>query len=352
MPMTFGPGTYRFLLATLVLIHHTSSLGFGAGAVYVFFCLSGYWMHTVWITKYAKAEGGYHTFILARMIRLLPLFWLANLIGYATDIYTGKFSVGAWWVQMHLLPKLLHFAFSNLFLMGYYWLDHMAIVPAWSLVIELQFYLVLPLMVALMGWIGLLVLPLSAAIGLGLHGTVAFGTVLGYTFFFYLGMLASHFKWAPSASMAHKSAVLALLIAATLIALPQTRSVLIGGHGQNEVYRHWNELGNSLLAITLLPLTIWSASLKAGAFDRMLGDMSYAVYLIHAPLVSLYSLWFGRLPAVERLPIWVVTVLIVFGVSWLAWRFVDKPAMLWRERYLLSRSARRPASDVPAHSND
>jgi len=37
------------------------------------------------------------------------------------------------------------------------------------------------------------------------------------------------------------------------------------------------------------------------------------------------------------LPYWVVTVLAVLGVSWLAWKFVDKPVMMWRERYLLAR---------------
>ena len=336
--MNFGPGAYRFFLAMLVLVHHTSSLGLGAGAVYVFFCLSGYWMHTVWEKKYAKADHGYRTFILARLIRLLPLFWLANVIGYAADIYSGRFSVDAWWAQMHSLPKLAHFVFSHLFLMGYCWLDHMAIAPAWSLVVELQFYLLLPLMVILMRWLGWWVLPLSAAWGFGLHGTPAFGTVLGYAFFFYLGMLASQTKWAPSAQAARISAGGAILVAGCLIAMPSTSSVLIGGKsGQNDIYWHWNDLANAMLAVLVLPLTIWSAEIKAGQRDRMLGDMSYAVYLIHAPLVSFYGLWFGGLPFSQRLPYWMVMVSVVMGVSWVAWRWVDKPVMLWRERYLLAR---------------
>mgnify|MGYP003387315361 CR=1 FL=1 len=338
MSLKFGPGAYRFLLALLVLVHHTSSLGLGAGAVYVFFCLSGYWMHTVWEKKYAQADHGYRTFIVARLIRLLPLFWLANVIGYAADIYTGKFSVDAWWAQMHSLPKLLHFAFSHLFLMGYYWLDHMAIAPAWSLVVELQFYLLLPVMVVLMRWLGWGVLPLSVAVAFLLHGSPAFGTVFGYAFFFFLGMLASHLKWTPSARTAQASGLVTVLLVGVLIASPTTHSVLVGGAGQNHTYQAWNELGNALLAVVVLPLTIWSAELKGGQGDRMLGDMSYAVYLVHAPLVSLYNLWFGQLGLLDRLPYWAAMALVVLGVSWAAWKFVDKPVMAWRDRYLLART--------------
>lgn len=335
--MSFGPGAYRLMLALLVLVHHTSSLGLGAGAVYVFFFLSGYWMHTVWEKKYADAHHGYQTFIVARLIRLLPLFWLANALGYAADIYQHRFSVDAWWAQMHSLPKLLHFVFSNIFLMGYQWLDHMAIVPAWSLVIELQFYLLLPLMVVLVRWLGWWVLPVSAAWSLWLHGTPAFGSILGYAFFFYLGMVASQLEWTPTARLARISVLLAVLTVSCLVAMPITRSVLIGGTGQNHLYAQWNDLANTLLAVMVMPMTIWSAEIKAGHRDRMLGDMSYAIYLIHSPLVGFYSLWFGKLPTFQRLPYWVVTVLAVLGVSWLAWKFVDKPVMMWRERYLLAR---------------
>lgn len=338
MPITFGPGAYRFFLAMLVLVHHTSSLGLGAGAVYVFFSLSGYWMHTVWGKRYARADHGYRTFIVARLIRLLPLFWLANLLGYAVEIQTGRFSGDMWSTQMQSLPKLLHFAFSNIFLFGYYWLDHMVIAPAWSLVVELQFYLLLPLMVVLMQWLGWWVLPLSAAWGLGLHGTVVFDTVLGYAFFFYLGMLASHAQWTPSARMAGTSALCVALVVGALIATPATRSVLVGGAGQNGIYLQWNGLANALLAIMVMPLTIWSAEIKGDPRDRMLGDMSYAVYLIHSPLVGIYNVWFGNLSLLHRLPYWSALLVVVVCTSWLAWKLVDKPVMAWRERYLAART--------------
>lgn len=46
-----GPGFYRFFLAILVVVHHTSIFALGAFAVYAFFNLSGYWMASVWRTR-------------------------------------------------------------------------------------------------------------------------------------------------------------------------------------------------------------------------------------------------------------------------------------------------------------
>lgn len=337
MRINFGPGAYRFILAMLVFVHHTSSLGFGPGAVYIFFCLSGYWMYAVWVNKYEKVNFGYRTFVVARLIRLLPLFWLANAIGYAAAIWSGKFSVDHWLEQMHSVPSLLFFVFSHLFLMGYSWLDHVIIVPAWSLVVELQFYILLPLFVALMRWAGWLVFPLSISLALVLYGGPAFETVLGYAFFFYLGMFASSFRWAPSMWVVRATTALAVFTIGVLLALPSTRAVLIGGVHQNDMYLSWNGLANALLAIMLLPLTIWSAESNSDDLDRMLGDLSYAVYLIHAPLVVVYSSWSGKLPFIERFPYWLMLVATLLLASWFSWYFLDKPVMAWRTRYLRSR---------------
>lgn len=333
----FGPGAYRFLLATMVLVHHTSSLGLGAGSVYVFFCLSGYWMHTVWVKKYAKASHGYLTFVKARLIRLLPLFWLSSLLGFAVEVEFGKFPLGAWLERMQSLPDLLHFVFSHVFLVGYHLIDHPVIVPAWSLDIEMQFYLTLPILVIVMRRLGWVVLPLSAAMCLWLQSSHAIGTVLNYVFFFYLGMWSSHVEWTPSKRLAIAGFLFTCLVVAVLIIAPVTHSVLVGGAGQGVIYAKWNDLANAFLALLLLPTTIWSAERPSSQNDRMLGDMSYSVYLLHSPLVGIYSLWFGQLPVLQRLPYWVLTVFVVCVVSWLAWRFVDKPVMVWRERYLASR---------------
>ena len=42
-----------------------------------------------------------------------------------------------------------HFIFSTVFFLGYAWLDYLPVAPAWSLDVEMQFYLVAPLLALL-----------------------------------------------------------------------------------------------------------------------------------------------------------------------------------------------------------
>ena len=51
-----GPGFFRLILATLVFLHHTSSIALGEMAVIVFFVLSGYWIAKMYREKYSKKK--------------------------------------------------------------------------------------------------------------------------------------------------------------------------------------------------------------------------------------------------------------------------------------------------------
>lgn len=154
MAMILGPGMFRLGLALLVLVHHSTRLGLGAAAVYVFFCLSGYWMHAVWEGRYSKLPHGYLTFVFARYIRLLPLFWLCGLLAFGVELFLGKVNPAGWLSQTHSWIEWLHLVGPNVLILGYNWQEHMALVPAWSLDIEMQFYLLLPLLAWLVRSVG------------------------------------------------------------------------------------------------------------------------------------------------------------------------------------------------------
>lgn len=334
MLMNMGPGRYRLGLALLVLVHHSTRLGLGPAAVYVFFCLSGYWMHAVWESRYAKLPHGYATFMVARYFRLLPLFWVCGFLAFVTEIYLGKVDPTQWLSQTHTAVEWLHVVGPHVFILGYNWLEHMTIVPAWSLDVEVQFYLLLPLLAVLVRSIDWLILPLAAAIAWAVLGTPLDHTVAVYLLFFLLGMLSHQWRWRPRGQTALIASVIGGLWVVALVTSPSMRPVLIGGTQQGEIYRHWNELANAALALIVLPLTVWTASLKADARDRMWGDMSYAVYLIHAPVLAVYSRWFGHMSVLERLPYWFVMIGVVLGVSWVLWRWIDAPMMSLRNRFL------------------
>ena len=52
-----GPGLFRLFLALAVFATHTTRIGFGASAVQIFFCLSGYWIYTMYVDSAQYGDG-------------------------------------------------------------------------------------------------------------------------------------------------------------------------------------------------------------------------------------------------------------------------------------------------------
>lgn len=335
---TPGPGRYRFALAFLVLMHHSTRVGLGAAAVYIFFCLSGYWMHAVWQERYSKISGGYLTFMVARYSRLLPMFWVCGLLAFFVAAYLKKVDPLSWLSEGHAVAEWVQLLGPYVFILGYNRQGYMVNVPGWSLDIEMQFYVLLPFLFFLVHALRWLVLPLAGAVAWCIVGTPLDQTVALYLSFFLLGMLCHCFRWTPSRRIAVAALILGVLWVSILVALPATRSVIIGGVMKNDMYRQWNEISNAVLAVIVLPLTVWTALLKSDAYDRMLGDMSYTLYLIHSPLLTLYAYWFGHLSALDRLPYWILMVGAVLIASWALWRWIDAPLIALRNRYLKEKS--------------
>lgn len=340
MSLSFGPGSYRFLLATLVVVHHTTSLGLGSAAVYSFFTLSGYWMHTVWVQKYSRAANGYRALISARLLRLLPMFWLISLFGCAVDYQLGRlplplpFQLGSW-------REIAHIFVSNTVLLGYNTLSYQAVGTAWSLDVELQFYLLLPLIAFVVKRFEALGGAVLGVCALFLPGTWLRESFFAYGIFFYFGAVAANRRWVPSDRQAMWAVCLVGILLVLTICSGEFRSILLGGSRQTQMYRDWNQFFNAALSVLLVPLTVWTAARKSDAFDRMLGDMSYGVYLIHAPMVLYYSAFYGRLPIAERLPYLFSLFALVFVASWLVWRFFDRPLLNVRDDFLRKTGVQR-----------
>jgi peptidoglycan/LPS O-acetylase OafA/YrhL len=334
MMQAFGPGAYRLLLALIVVVHHVSRFNLGEFAVYAFFNLSGFWMASVWRDKYSNERGGYRTFILARFIRLAPLFWVGSLVGLVADVVSHKLDAKkAYLLGMGAL-ETLRFAASNLFILGYNFLPYKALGPAWSLDVEMQYYLVLPLLFVLARrtrWLGLLCL---MALLVAVKGSALQESLLGYAVFFYAGMLACTCEWKPSSGQVRGAVLLLGSLLLLLFATAQGRGLIIGGVERAADFDQVNKYVSALLALVCLPITIWSTRQPASSQDKVLGDLSYSVYLFHGPLAVVYGHWFGDLPPLQRLPYLLAYLVVTAVVSVAAWRWVDKPVMALRSRYL------------------
>ncbi|WP_271621624.1 acyltransferase family protein [Bradyrhizobium sp. CCBAU 51745] len=329
-----GPGQYRLLLALIVVVTHVSRFNLGHAAVYSFFSLSGYWVCSMWHAKYAACRRPYVTFLISRFWRLGPVFAIC--------------SVGAWLIAVpNDAPVIgpvasLAEAFSSIFILGYASLPIQPNVPAWSLDIEMQFYLVAPLMAicVVYGWRVTIVASLCLSVAACL--ATPSGLVLRYLIFFSAGAAAFAAQWHPSRSLALGSG--ALVSAALLVlAICPYRDILLGGAHPGPLFR-FNEYLNIAVTGAILPWTIYTTQQQTPALDRMLGDLSYIIYLVHWPVLHLIDVASGSMAT--RLTHVAVAVAAITVLSWLIWKLVDVPSNRLRARWVAARVGQSKHADV------
>jgi peptidoglycan/LPS O-acetylase OafA/YrhL len=325
------PGAFRLFLAMLVFVHHFSSLGFGPYAVYVFFVLSGFWVQTMWTQRYAKTRDPYLTYMVSRVWRLAPVMALVSLIAVVLLPAAGVPR------EQVFSANPLHLLFSSVALLGYSWLSYGPVGSAWSLDVEMQFYIVAPLLASLVastwGRRGLL---LAAALCSIVFALVVETPILPkYILFFVVGMAAARTRWQPSGRSATLSAIVFGVLVIGL-ALTPWRDILIGGANPSARHLQWNPLYNVVLGVSSIPFAIYTTRQPSDAPDRMMADLSYIIYLLHWVAMQ----WFFRVegPFIARLEFAGLSFAVVPTAAWAIWRYYDKPLNVARARWVSSRT--------------
>ena len=163
------PGAFRLCLAMAVFLNHTLPVEIGSAAVYIFFLLSGYWVFRMWQQQYRPYPPTGRD-----VPDLAHLAFAAGLLPRTRGIDRRSLDCpkpGFPW-QAGLSWTALHFDISTATLLGYATLPPAlrVFLPVWSLDVELQFYLVAPLVIAVLTaprWSGArLALYALAALGL------------------------------------------------------------------------------------------------------------------------------------------------------------------------------------------
>lgn len=367
-------GFLRLFLALSVVVGHTTPL-FGLQlmppdtAVRLFFIISGFYMSLVLSGKY-EGPGRVRTFYTNRLLRLFPGYLIAVAVTAAVEIaayaypggYGAKMIVGELDRQLHGggsldLRSLALLAIPNLFLFGsdVVFLFHRApdlgwfltlgldpglpdatrmgsyllIAPAWSIGMELWFYLLIPFLVR---WRIAALAALMAA-SLALHAWMDFHAAWSAYFFFpanlgfFLAGTIGHKLWtaaragqriSPAAIAAVGGGTLALLVFREFIPFFRNYSALI-----------------ALVAALGVPFVF--ALSKSSAWDRALGNLSYPVYLFHAAVLALGENFLHTNAS------WVV-IAITLAIALAVSRLVEEPL----ERYRARRAAR--SREAPALS--
>ncbi|WP_428393673.1 acyltransferase family protein [Lichenicoccus sp.] len=325
-----SPGLFRLLLATIVIGSHFTKLSIGGSAVYLFFVLSGFWIFRMFQMKYSRAETPYFVFLASRSLRVLPIFLLFNTL--ALILHFGLSDNVA-----H--SQTVYDFIPNALVLGYSSLSQKPLAPAWSLDIEMQFYIVFPLIYYVMtklihySWriVTLFVLSGGVYISFFLNRDGA-DNVLPYLGFFLIGSIAAQSNLKLPTWATRLSPLLSMAFLVTFALLPALRGCLFPGLSPSNFI--WNRALNFALALFLAPLALASVHVRSSSGDRLAGDMSYVIYCCHWLAVVIATDFLTGLSRETKAPFVSLLIVAAYAVSYFVLIYVDRPIGRWRERWI------------------
>ncbi len=353
---------FRAGLALWVYLGHLSQavgysnyfLGLHALAVDLFMVLSGFLMVYTWKGSQQVHLSFLKTsalFYLARFFRIAPLYYVLLVVCYVflpqlNQMHDDalklipppwvqdltQYNPKSGWVFDSLRWFYLHVSFAFGVVPG---MEASTPLPDWSLSLEMQFYLIFPALLLLLGkgpW-ALLVLALSAAV-LALFAPGLFGSyltpgslahfgqpsLLAYRLNAFLAGMALAFWLRQRRLQAPSRLVNVVTVLAIVICLlPLSKPVIL-------IYGVF-----AALTFDKIPPLNWLLSRKP---FKILGDISYSIYLAHLLVVIPAVYWllqsstFMGLSAVAKFCCAVgLTCPVVLGASYLLHQFVEQPAI-------------------------
>lgn len=359
-------GIIRTLLAISVVLSHFPSaflpaLYPGDIAVELFFIISGFYMALVLSGRYDRSTlNGVTSFYVSRFFRLWPVYILTvaavQLFALVSVFYLGRPTTAAApfreWIGNDALWAL--FNFFNIFMIGADIGSNMHVSEqgvrltlldvkplsdgsislaymndvgqAWSIGLEIWFYLLAPFLVGVSN-LGLI---LIAAVSLLIRIVIYAQGHQAYFFFpaqlvmFIIGILA--YRVSRAGRLGGREAAYACVGVLVLGLLVFNSAV-----GTDWRFK-WIFYG--AFALSLGALFNATANWKR---DRFIGELSYPIYIMHlfvgvlvAEVVKIYG---GRVTAE-----WVL--LVVLPLSLVVYRFVEKPISEWRGRFVFQAGVR------------
>lgn len=357
-------GLLRLILAITVVIAHSNAvfgLKFTGGlvAVEVFFIISGFYMSMILDRKYT-GKGSYTLFLSNRFLRLYPMFWVVLLLTIFASIISSVF-LGNWfklssyieYFDVMAIETLLFQIFANIALFGqdivmflgfnqetggmYFTHDFQTSSPmfytflfvpqAWTLGIEVMFYLIAPFLVRKSNLVIISIIALSLLIRIFTYSIGYTNDPWTYRFFpselalFLLGTVS--YRLYDSYKI-HKYKVLnfnptpiILLSLFTIIIFYQfiPRNFWFGGFGH---VVNWLFYGFVCLSIPF----VFDFS-KSSKIDSRIGELSYPVYISHILVIASISPFLSLAGGQKYKGEWAVIFTIL--VSYILVRLISDP---------------------------
>lgn len=344
-------GILRLLFALTIVFGHSMEeriyLFQPQAAVLSFFIISGFYMALIFGNKYHSVLS----FYINRFLRIFPLYWIALLLTLGLGIFKTQFHLGSGenaithYVQysgylngMQALYETVNFILRNLTLIvtkdyisvkenlapGY-----LIVNQAWSLQVELLFYLVVPLVVKFKAKL-LLFSSLYFILFYGIilpfqfiqQNTLTFN-FLNYFFYFLLGMCS--YKYVYTNITSRKLNNFSIFVFCFFILFIAFYQILPGKILDKGFYMSLPYY--MAFAISIPYIFKFTKDIK---MDRFIGELSYPVYISHMLFAkSLLSLHLPHIAFANSAVI--TTATLIFSVILV--KFVQNPIDRYRHHF-------------------
>jgi len=356
-------GLLRVLLALSVLFEHTGGIGGywmigGPLAVQAFFVISGFYMGLVLNERYDRPALN-TAFYLNRAIRIYAVYFLFLSLYLATfvlvHIRTGHSPLDPYLSDLVSLPEKVGLALLNLTVIGQdlplwlrieqghlAWTTHafgtgpldvfhfMAIPVAWSLSLELCFYLIAPFIARrpthqIAGLLAASLFLRVVGAGLGFRSDPFSYRFFPFELALFLEGVLAYKVWAasPQRWAGQGARVLALSVPVATFAYPW----LLGTASATDFFVPARLSYLFLIAVALPAIHEWS---RKSALDRQIGELSYPLYLGQLLVLGLLAGW-PLLNASTTMRTLAVA-LVSLALAWVVVRFVDRRIEVLRRR--------------------
>ncbi len=364
-------GSLRLILALLVVYFHAQAFTVysqggapfatflpvpdGRSAVQMFYLISGFYMALVLNTKYRTADANW-TFYTNRFLRLWPAAVIVNLLVVLSFLAIGEVrlfglteGIGAFLARLGALDggALVFLAFTNLFVVGQDLLWFLGFAPGgvgfapfgsaghngsalslnhplFTVAIEAVYYALSPFVLrrgwrAAAGFVALGALYHALVFVTGASNLIwGYHFVASAAYFYFMGACAYHlYRWLEQAPVrrrltARPALAWSFAVGGLLLLLP--------------IY--WLMPRNTLFMAPVLALVVpvlFTLTRQRRA-DRMVGELSFGVYLAHYPILLLLG------PLVGPLGLWLWTSALSLAAALLLYWLVEQPIDRWRQR--------------------
>ncbi len=337
-------GTWRLVLAWLVIADHTSGLSdisahldMGRVAVATFFFISGFLMPLTFDTHYRVygTLSGSRKFYVNRFLRIYPIYWsslavtLLAVLAYGPTLLEHAASLQDLSRAQTYLSNVLLVGLNQTRSWGG---DFRFNPPAWTLDVELQYYALVPFMLWMTAyhrrWAAAVMAAFAiASLYLFFRPTGILDidrSLLAWSFLFLLGYAFYSLPGLQALTKRRRWLVAPIIVLALIAWVTAHHSVAV--------------LSATIACIVVSAyLLVLQQNRGFGKLDRLLGDLSYPTYILHWICVQLIFLWLGgrfaHVAAAGRFSILLLlNVLVSTLVAYASLRAIGDPVELRRRR--------------------